>query len=184
MDFKLTNLRCAFPHLHEAKSVNDGEPMFSLATVIVPNSENHKILKEGMVAVAKDKWGNKADAILTELKSKGRVCFKESPLTKDGEPYEGFEGMFSLNASSKKRPVVVDKDKTPLTAADGKPYGGCYVDLSIEMWAQDNSWGKRINATIRWVQFRADGEAFSGGRAVSADEFAEIADGANAEALV
>jgi hypothetical protein len=47
-----------------------------------------------MEAVAKEKWGAKAAGILKELKDKGRVAFKESPLSKDGEVYDGFEGMY------------------------------------------------------------------------------------------
>jgi hypothetical protein len=30
----------------------------------------------------------------------------------------------------------------------------------ISLWAQDNSWGKRINATLLGAQFHSDGEAF------------------------
>jgi hypothetical protein len=182
---KIENVRISFPNLFEAKAINgEGEPRFSSAFVIVPGSNNEKILSEAMAAVAKDKWGAKANGILKELMDKGRVAFKLAPLSKDGEVYDGFEGMYSLNASSPTRVAVIDRDTTPLTPADGKPYGGCYVDASVDIWAQDNSWGKRINAKLRWVQFRADGDAFSGGAPVSQDEFQSIADGATAGDLV
>lgn len=183
---KLTNLRLAFPNLFEAKAINgEGEPRFSAAWPVEPGSANAKLLAQTVETVAKEKWGAKAAGILTELKNKGRVAYKESPLSKDGEVYDGFEGMHSLNASNPARVPLIDKDTTPLTAQDGKPYAGCYVDVSIDIWAQDNSWGKRINAKLRWVQFRADGDAFSGGSApASQDEFESIADGADADSLV
>jgi hypothetical protein len=182
---KITDVRISFPALFEAKAINgEGEPRFSAAFVIVPKSENAKLLDAATEQVAKEKWGAKAAGILTELKNKGRVCYKESPLSKDGEVYDGFEGMYSLNASNVARVPVIDKDTTPLTPADGKPYGGCYVDASIEIWAQDNSWGKRINGKLRWVQFRRNGDAFSGGAPVSQDEFQSIADGAMADDMV
>lgn len=185
MQVKVTNVRISFPNLFEAKAINgEGDPRFSAAFVIVPGSGNHSALAAAMEAVAKEKWGAKAPGILAELKQKGRVAFKESPLSKDGEVYDGFEGMFSLNASNVTRVPVIDKDTKPLTPADGKPYGGCYVDASVEIWAQDNSWGKRVNAKLRWVQFRSDGDAFSGGAPVSQDEFEAIAEGANAGDLV
>jgi hypothetical protein len=79
---------------------------------------------------------------------------------------------------------VIDRDTKPLTAADGRPYGGCFVDASVDIWAQDNSWGKRINAKLRWVQFRGDGDAFSGGAPVSRTSSNEIAEGASAGDLV
>ena len=182
---KITNVRISFPNLFEAKAVNgEGDPRFSAAFVIEPGSENAKVLAAALDAVAKEKWGVKAAGILGELKAKGRVAYREAPLSKDGEVYDGFEGMFSLNASNVQRVAVIDRDTTPLTPQDGKPYGGCFVDASVDLWAQDNSWGKRINAKLRWVQFRSDGDAFSGGAPVSQDEFSNIADGANASDLV
>lgn len=182
---KVKDVRISFPSLFEAKAINgEGEPRFSAAFVIEPRSENAKLLNETMLAVAKEKWGAKAAGILAELKAKGRVAYKEAPLSKDGEVYDGFEGMHSLNASNAARVPVIDKDTTPLTPADGKPYGGCHVDASVDLWAQDNSWGKRINAKLRYVQFRRDGDAFSGGAPVGEDEFESIADGAMADDMV
>jgi len=179
MKVKLNNVRLAFPALFEAKAVNgEGEPRFSAAFPVDPDSDNAKALKSAIEAVAKEKWGAKAGAILKELQSKGRVAYKESSLSKDGEVYDGFEDMHTLNASNKVRPLVIDQSKNPLTAQDGKPYAGCYVDVSVELWAQDNSWGKRINAVLRGVQFRSDGDAFAGGIPASADEFEDIAEDA------
>lgn len=169
------SVRGAFLNMFEAKTVGgEGEPRYSGAFPIEPGSENAKALAAALVAVAKDKWGAKGDAILKELKAKGRVCYKEEALSKDGEVYDGFEGMHSLNASNKARPLVVDRDKTPLTAADGKPYSGSYMYLSLELWAQDNQYGKRINATLKGVQFHKDGDAFGGGAPASADDFEDL----------
>ena len=185
MKVKLVNVRLAFPALFEPKSVNAGDdPRFSAAFPVKPGSENAKALDAAVSAVANEKWGAKAANILAELKAKGRVAYKEAALSKDGEVYDGFEGMHTFNATNKVRPLVINSDKTPLTAADGKPYAGCYVDVIVELWAQDNSYGKRVNATLSGVQFRADGDAFSGGRPASTDEFEDLAQGTEAEALV
>lgn len=32
--------------------------------------------------------------------------------------------------------------------ADGLVYSGCYVNARIELWAQDNANGKRVNAKL------------------------------------
>ncbi len=85
--------------------------------------------------------------------------------------------MHSLNASNKARPLVLDRDKTPLTAADGKPYSGSYMNVSLEIWAQDNNFGKRINATLKGVQFVGDGDSFGGGAPASPDDFEDLAVG-------
>lgn len=183
---KLKNVRISFPALFEAKAINgEGEPRFSAVFVIEPGSENAKLLATTMQQVAKEKWGAKADTILADLRGKGRTAYQERPKTnQSGEVYDGFEGMHALSASNVTRPSVIDRDTRPLTPADGRPYGGCFVDCSVDLWAQDNSWGKRINAKLRWVQFRSDGDAFSGGAPVSEDEFESIAEGAQAGDLV
>ena len=43
--------------------------------------------------------------------------------------------MLFVSARNALRPLVVDVDKSPLTAQDGKPYSGCYVNASLELWA-------------------------------------------------
>lgn len=176
MKVKIANVRLAFASLFEAKTVGgEGEPRYSAAFPVEPGSANAKTLAAALTAVAKEKWGAKADGILGELKKKGRVCYREEPLANgNGEVYDGFEGMHALNASNKARPLTLDRDKTPLTAADGKPYSGCYVNVSLELWAQDNQYGKRINATLKGVQFYKDGDAFGGGAPASPDDFDDL----------
>jgi len=76
-----------------------------------------------------------------------------------------------VSARSKTRPTVLNRDKTPVAEADGVLYGGCYVNALLDVWAQDNAFGKRINATLKGVQFVRDGDAFGGGAPASADDF-------------
>ena len=175
MKVQIKEVRLSFPQLFEPKTVGgEGEPRFSAAFVIVPGSTNAQALDAAIEAAAKEKWKDKAAGILKELRSKGRVCFQHAPLSKDGEVYEGFENMYALNATNKVRPLVVDRDKTPLTQADGRPYSGCYVKVNVEVWAMDNQYGKRINATLMGVQFCRDGDAFGGGRTSSVDDFDDL----------
>jgi hypothetical protein len=47
--------------------------------------------------------------------------------------YEGFPGNFFLNAANKARPAVIDRDRSPLIQADGRPYAGCYVNAVIDI---------------------------------------------------
>ena len=176
MKIKLIDVRLAFPALFEAKTVNgEGDPRFSAVAIIDPKSENVKLIREAITAVAKEKWGAKADTILKELSTKDRICYAARAKTNaSGDVYDGFEDMHYLNASNKVRPLVLDRNATPLTATDGKPYAGCYVIMSVELRAQDNNYGKRINATLRGVQFVRAGDAFAGGTPASADEFDDL----------
>ena len=104
-----------------------------------------------------------------ELKSKvpsDKLCLKDGD--EMGRPE--FEGKYTIKASTKKRPLVINRDKSPITESDNVIYAGCYVNAIVSLWAQNNNYGKRINAQLDGVQFCRDGEAFGDG-AVSVNEF-------------
>lgn len=173
----LKNVRLAFPDIFEAKAFSDGdEPAFSATFLLDAKHPQLKELKEMMKEVVRDKWGAKADAIYKDLEAKDRLALHDGDLKTE---YEGFEGNFYVSARNKSRPLVLDRDKTPLTQADGRPYAGSYVDVSLDLWAQDNKYGKRVNASLRGVRFVKDGDAFAGGGAADVNEFDDLSDGAD-----
>ena len=182
MKLKLSNLRLAFPALFEAKTVNgEGKPAFSAALLIDPTDPQVKAINAAIDSVAKEKWGAKAEAMLKSLRATDKVALHDGNLKTQ---YDGFADNLYISARNAVRPTVVGQDKTPLIAADGKPYAGCYVHAVIELWAQDNNYGKRVNATLMGVQFSRDGDSFVGGGAASDDDFDDISAGADAESLV
>lgn len=173
--FTVTNARLAFPNLWKAKSGPDGgDPTFSAAFII---PKDHPIIAEinkASVKLGREKWGEKADVILKGLKAQDRLAVHDGDAKAQ---YAGYEGNAFINARSKVRPSVVDRNRVQLTENDGKPYAGCYVNALIELWAQDNkAYGKRINASLRGVQFVKDGDAFAAGSTASEDEFADLGD--------
>lgn len=178
---QLKNVRLAFPALFEPKAVNPGDkPKFGGSFLLPPDHPQVAEIRQNIIQTARDKWGEKADAILKELKAKDRLCLHDGDTKAQ---YDGFEGMLYVSASSDARPTLIDRDKTPLVEADGRPYAGCYVVVSIDIWAQDNNYGKRINATLRGVQFSKDGDAFSGARPADADEFDDLGGDESSEAI-
>jgi hypothetical protein len=168
----LKNVRLAFPQLFEAKQVNgEGKPAFSATFLIAADDPQVDAINEMIDKVATEKWGAKAKTVLGALRGKDAVALHNGDLKAQ---YEGFEGNYFVSARSYAKVLVVDRDRTQLAQSDGRPYGGCYVDASVEIWAQDNQWGKRVNATLRWVQFRRDGDAFAGGAPATADEVPDL----------
>lgn len=165
----LRNVRLAFPSLFEPSSYGEGDPAYSATLIMDP--QQAEAIDKAIAAVAKEKWGAKADAQLKALRAAGKIALRDGDEKAD---YDGFAGMMFVAARSKTRPTVVDGQRQPLMQSDGRIYAGCYVNASIEVWAQDNAYGKRINATLRGIQFVRDGEAFGGGRPAAADEFDEI----------
>ena len=183
----VSEARLAFPDLFEARGFTDpktgktGDPQFS-ATLLVDRSDPsfRKVIEAEEERVAKEKWDTKSEAILSEIRANNRGAIKKGELKAS---YDGFPGNDFIACNNKTRPTVVHRNGSPLTHADGVVYAGCYVLAHITLWAQDNAFGKRINANITGVQFLRDGDAFGGGAAPSStEEFEDL--GAGEESLM
>jgi hypothetical protein len=120
----------------------------------------------------------KGAQVLAQLKKDGKVCYSpEEYRNKDGETYDGFEGMGCLSMRSEKlKPTVKNRFNQTVAEGDpGAPYAGCYVHAAIDVWPQDNQFGRRVNCSLQGVMFAADGQGFSGGRPASDATFAGLA---------
>lgn len=184
MKIQLKNVRLAFPAIwkpYKGKG-EEGNGKFNLKAILPKNHPQIKELEAAFVKIAAEKWTAKAVATLKAIKVADKTCLHDG----DAKPeWEGFEGNLYVSASNKVRPSAFNFDRTELSEADGVIYSGCMVNVNIELWAQDNDYGKRINATLRGVQFCGDNDAFSGGAtAADADEFDELGnpDGSGGEA--
>jgi len=173
---KLNSVRIAFATLFEPRAFDGkGEPRYSACFIIEPSGDNAKRIEAAILEVAKEKWKEKGVDIAKKLFADGRVCYLRGPKTNsEGEVYEGFENTYSISASNKARPTVVDRSRAPLSSVDGRPYSGCFVNAVVEIWAQDNQYGKRLNATLKGVQFEKDGDSFGGGAPVKPDAFDDL----------
>jgi hypothetical protein len=175
MKVMLKNVRLAFPVLETPEAFQgQGKPRYSATLLYDPGSENDKAIQAAMLAAAGAKWGvNKAAAAVAGLTKNGKVAVGDG---NEKDKYEGFEGKLFIGAHSKENspPTLLDGQRKTLPRNTGMIYAGCYVNASIEIWAQDNQYGKRLNASLRGLQFVKDGDAFSGGRPADADEFEQV----------
>lgn len=170
---QLKEVRLTFPQLFDPKQVNgQGDPKYSAAFLIPKDHPQIKELKAAISTAATEKWGAKAGDVLKQLSAGDKLCLHDGDAKSD---YDGYAGTFFINASNKVRPLVIGPDRAPLTASDGKPYSGCYVNAIVEIWPQDNQFGKRVNASLLGVQFVKDGERLAGGGVAAADDFEAIA---------
>ena len=176
----LKNVRLAFPNLFEPTTVGgEGEPRYNAMLILPPDHPQLPEIKSKMLAVAKDKWKDKAPAIYTSLEKTDKLALHDGDTKAQ---YDGCAGNFFISAAAQQsaRPTVINTDRTPLTERDGKVYAGCYVNVSLDFWPQDNKYGKRVNAQLRGVQFARDGDSFAAGRPADSDEFDEVTEGADA----
>ena len=179
---KIRNARLSFASIFNPTSFSQGDPEYYKATFLLEPEANAEVIAEIRKAantIHKAQWPDGA-----RLKGK---CFGLAD--EDDKTYDGWEGMFYVSASrrvAEGRPTIVDRDRTPLSEPDGKPYPGCYVNATVTLWTQDNQYGKRINANLRGIQFVRDGDSFGGGSSVRADDEFDIVEeavgaGANEE---
>jgi hypothetical protein len=191
----LNNVRLSFPILGEPERYQnkpDQKPRWS-ATALIPNTDTaqQKMIMAEIKAVAEEQWKAKAGAALAAILSDRKACCYVDGKTKD---YDGYQEAWALTAhryADKGRPLVISAAREPIYKADGsfydgmagKIYSGCYVNFQFELWAQDNSNGKAIRATLLGVQFLRDGDAFGGGVAPKVDDFGDVSEGADADSL-
>lgn len=158
---KIASARLSFPSLFQTAVFNGEDTGKYEATFILDKVEHAETIKAIQAQI---------DHLLkTELKGKlpsDKICLKDGD--ESGRPE--FEGKMTIKASTKRRPLVINRDKSPITVEDNIIYAGCYVHAIISLWAQQNSYGKRINASLDGVQFARDGEPFGDG-GISANEF-------------
>jgi hypothetical protein len=189
----LTGVRCAFLVLGDPEDYQGNKQFRWSATALVPNGSALKTaIENALIAVAEEKWPKKGqakyEAILMDPKT---CCFTDGKRKPD---YDGFAGHWALTAhryQEKGRPLVFDKDKSPIykptnelyEGKAGKIYPGMFTNMHVEFWAQDNRNGNGLRCTLLGIQAAKDGDAFGGGAAVNPEAFGEVTEGADAEDL-
>lgn len=155
----------------------EGDLKFSATFGFAPTHPAAAAIKDAFRKAAEAKWGAKAGEVFAALKAGDKLCLHDGA-AKVGK--EGYAGVLFVSASNKLKPLVIDGNKSPLSATSGRPYSGSYVNARIQVWAQDNRFGRRLNASLQGVQYLRDGERLSGGGVASADDFQAIPESAGA----
>lgn len=166
-------VRLAFAqHLFKAGTVaGEGEPAYSVTAILPPNHPAIAEIEAAELEVAEAKWDKKGAANLKAIRSAGKSVLKDGNLKAN---YAGFEGNLFISMRSKDRPNVFGKKGEQLED-NGTIYSGCYAHVILAIWAQDNQYGKRINAQVTGVMFSRDGDSFGGGATPAAPEdFADL----------
>ena len=176
----IKNLRLSFPNLFQPDAFDANQkPKFGATFILDKSDPQVAVIREHMNDVGRQKWGTKWDD--QKFRSSVTACIRDGS---DKSHLDGFsEDNIFFNASNPKRPTVVDRDRSAIAEEDGKIYAGCFVNASVEFWVQDNQYGKRINASLRGVQFAGQGEAFGGGGSGNVEDDFEDISGSDAEVV-
>ncbi len=152
---KMANVRLSFPSLFQTEIFGGDDTGKYTATFILDKKEHSETIREVRNEIAR----------LTKEAFRGKNLPADRITLKEGDDLDKdfYVGKMTIKASTKKRPLVLNRDKTPLTEEDGVIYAGCHVNAIISLWAQDNNFGKRINGTLEGVMFAGHGEPLSSG---------------------
>jgi len=94
MKIQLKKVRLSFPALFEAKSFENNDPKFEATFLIDKNSPVLKEMLTTIEAVAKEKWGAKADSIMKTLHTAGKVCLRDGA----DKEYDGYANCMFVKA--------------------------------------------------------------------------------------
>jgi hypothetical protein len=176
----LKNVRASYAYLFEPREDENDEGVKKRkyrCTFMIPKGAEGKANMAAIKAAsgeAKRKVWGENEAKWPKLKA-DRVCLRDG----DEEDKPEYEGHYIITASvGENRPpaLVLNRrggDKRWLPASPGQIYSGCYVNAVIRLWAQDNKYGKRVNASLESVQFFRDGEPFGAAPVDPNDKFSD-----------
>lgn len=193
MVFALPEVRLRYENLFKMRpafeDAQKGKEKFAATVLLDPTKKAHlKVIKDMGTEINKLAKEMGIDTELVKkvyggLESKKfHLCMGKGDARRndDDEIIDGFEGMIYVNATSKRRPLVCDRDLSPLTEEDGKVFSGVWVNFKLDFWTWTYKTGRKgIGANIKAVQFVKSGDPFAGGATTAENEFDNIDDDAD-----
>lgn len=160
---KIKYARCIYPSLFRTEVFKGEDTQKYSITLILDKEKDAAVIEEIQAEI---------DRRVKDLKVKklgaDKICLKDG----DESGIAEYEGCYTIKATRKKKPKVFDSEGDE-TDDEDLIYGGCFVNAIIDLWTQNNSWGKRVNANIYGVKFVDDGEPL-GGLTVTAEDFEDL----------
>lgn len=163
-------VRFSYANVWEPQSINGSEPKYSVS-LIIPKSDQAMIEKiEQAIEVAKKegtaRLGGKIPANL-------RIPLRDGDIDRPDD--EAYADSYFINANSKVKPGIVDKDVNPILD-QSELYSGCYGRASITFYAYNANGNKGIACGLQNLQKLEDGEPL-GGKSNAADDFGSFGGG-------
>lgn len=176
----LKNVRLSYPHVLTPQENTDdnGNVTKSFSVQCLMPKDTHGEAKTLCVKVI-----NK----LLKESNKGEKIPANKKFIRDGDPKDEDDvgkpeeaGMWVVSARESKRPRAISnlrdaktgkaKRLSPANQEDiDLIYGGCWANVLIRPWWQNNKYGKRVNAGLAVVQFKRHDEPFGSGRITDQD---------------
>ena len=164
-------IRMSYVNVFEPRAIKaDDDPKYSICALI-PKSDTATLRKiKAAVDAAKQAgaglWNGKIPAGL-------KLPLRDGDVDRPDQPE--YAGHYFLNASSKQRPGIVDKNVNPILD-QSEVYSGCYGRVSLNFFPFNTKGNKGVGCGLQNVQKLADGEPL-GGRSRAEDDFDAVDSG-------
>lgn len=157
-------VRFSYANVWEPKSINGSDEKYSVS-LIIPKSDTNTIQEiKDAVEVAKQegksRFGGKIPANL-------KLPLRDGDIERPED--EAYKDSYFVNANSKDRPQIVDKNVKPILD-QSEVYSGCYGRVSITFYAFNSNGNKGIACGLGNIQKIKEGEPLSG-RSSASDDF-------------
>lgn len=184
--FNLKNVRVCFLKIWErhTPSKPDEKPAYKACIIVPKDHPQIDELYDAASEVLSDKFKSQKVADKWLDKNYGEGNHSKECAVKDGDERDDvtpeFEDCLYINAKNFKQPKIQTSDgesqTEPGVNTDGDDiegqeiYSGCFCNVSIDIWAWDNTNGKGLGCQLLGLRFREDGEAFGGGGGATASD--------------
>ena len=165
-------VRLSYANIWDPKApVSGGDPRYS-CSLIIPKSDTETV----------DAINRAIDCAIQEGIGKfgGKIPNKAAlklPL-RDGDidrpEDEAYAGCYFLNANSREKPQVVDKQVQPILDQT-EVYSGCYGRITVTFYGYNSNGNRGVAAGLGNIQKLKDGDSL-GGRAKASEEFEPVDD--------
>lgn len=161
-------VRFCYAHVFEPSALGEGDtPKYSIC-ILIPKDDTATLAKikkaiEAAKQAGKAKIADKNGRIPGNIKTPLRDGDEE----RSDDP--NFEGCYFINASSLRKPGLVDRELNPIIDKD-EFYSGCYGRVSLNFYAY-NVQSKGVAAGLNNIQKTHDGENLEGGGASAEEDF-------------
>lgn len=161
-------VRFSYMHVWEPDSINGSEPKYSVSVLI--SKSDKKTINAINKAIEAAKELGKTSKFGGKIPAKLKLPLRDGD--EDRPDDEVYAGCLFVNATSKTKPGIVDKNCTPITDST-EVYSGCYGHASLTFYPFDTNGNRGIACGLNNIMKTADGDPL-GGRSKAEDDFAGL----------
>ncbi len=167
-------VRFSYEHIWEPAAIQEGQEKKYSLCILIPKSDVDTLRKiKAAVDAAKEAGKSLWNIKNGQLPGNLKTPLRDGDLDRPEQPE--YAGHYFLNANSKNKPGIVDKNVNPILD-QSEVYSGCYGRVSLNFFPFNSAGNKGVGCGLNNVQKLADGEPLAG-RSRAEDDFGAMGGG-------